>query len=104
MWSIAIYTGITPFNLQPRLPVLTKADVTDIPAAFVADPFMAQRNQTWYMFFEVMHGTKHLGEIGLATSNDALTWTYDRIVLREPFHLSYPHVFEWQNQYYMIPE
>jgi hypothetical protein len=104
MWSIAIYTGITPFNLQPAPPVLTKSEVTDIPADFVADPFMLHHNHTWYMFFEVMHTDTKLGEIGLATSNDALTWTYDRIVLKEPFHLSYPHVFEWQNQFYMIPE
>ena len=104
MWSIAIYTGSTPFNLQPATPVLTRSDVTDIPADFVADPFILHRNRTWYMFFEVMHSDTKLGEIGLATSNDALTWTYDRIVLREPFHLSYPHVFAWQNHTYMIPE
>lgn len=104
MWSIAIYTGTTPFNLQPAPPVLTKSDVTDIPADFVADPFMLHRDNTWYMFFEVWHSETQLGEIGLATSNDALTWTYDRIVLKEPFHLSYPHVFEWQGGPYMIPE
>jgi beta-xylosidase len=104
MWSIAIYSGPTPFQLQPAPPVLTKSDITDIPADFVADPFMLRRNDTWYMFFEVMRTDTELGEIGLATSNDAHTWTYDRIVLREPFHLSYPHVFEWQNDYYMLPE
>jgi len=104
MWSIAIYTGSTPFNLQPAPPVLTRSDVTDIPADFVADPFILHRNRTWYMFFEVMHSDTKLGEIGLATSNDALTWAYDRIVLKEPFHLSYPHVFEWQTHIYMIPE
>jgi len=104
MWSIAIYTGISPFDLQPAPPVLTKSHITDIPADFVADPFMLRRDHTWYMFFEVMNSETKLGEIGLATSNDALTWTYDRIVLEEPFHLSYPHVFEWQNEYYMIPE
>ena len=104
MWSIAIYRGATPFNLEPGPPVLTKSDVTDIPADFVADPFMLRRDNTWYMFFEVMHNETQRGEIGLATSNDALAWTYERIVLREPFHLSYPHVFEWQGDYYMLPE
>jgi len=104
MWSIAIYTGISPFNLEAAPPVLTSSDITDIPADFVADPFMLRRNHTWYMFFEVMHSETKLGEIGLATSNDALNWTYDRIVLKESFHLSYPYVFEWQNQYYMLPE
>jgi beta-xylosidase len=104
MWSIAIYTGISPFDLQPAPPVLTKSHVTDISADFVADPFMLRRDHTWYMFFEVMSTTTKFGEIGLATSNDALNWTYDRIVLKEPFHLSYPYVFEWQKQYYMLPE
>src|SRR5215213_9235004 len=104
MWSIAIYRGVTPFKLQSAAPVLTRNHVTGIPADFVADPFMLRGDDTWYMFFEVMPTSTQLGEIGLATSNDALTWTYQRIVLREPFHLSYPHVFEWQDNYYMLPE
>jgi hypothetical protein len=36
------------------------------------------------------------GEIGLATSEDGLKWDYKQVVLNEPFHLSYPYVFEWQ--------
>jgi hypothetical protein len=78
--------------------------VNDIPAKFVADPFMVRRDGVWYMFFEVMNMRTHLGEIGLATSNDALHWEYRQIVLAEPFHLSYPYVFEWNDELYMIPE
>jgi hypothetical protein len=45
------------------------------------------------------------GEIGLAVSDDdAMTWQYQRVVLEEPFHLSYPQVFEWLGAHYMIPE
>jgi hypothetical protein len=40
----------------------------------------------------------------LAVSNDALHWSYQQIVLAEPYHLSYPYVFEWMNEHYMIPE
>ena len=106
MWSISIYHGPSPFQLEPvsALPVLTKDSVTDIPAAFVADPFMLQHNDLWHMFFEVMNAERRCGEIGLATSNDALSWTYKQIVLSEPFHLSYPYVFEWQGEYFMVPE
>ena len=106
MWSISIYSGTSPFNLKPATnsPVLTKDHVTDIPAAFVADPFLVRRDHTWHMFFEVMNAETHFGEIGFATSNDALAWNYQRIILKEPFHLSYPYVFEWQNDCYMIPE
>lgn len=107
-WSIGIYTGPSPFDLvsQDKLnPVLTARDVTDVRARFVADPFiMIARRSVWYMFFEVMNDDTRQGDIGLATSHDGLKWTYERIVLDEPFHLSYPYVFEWKNAYYMVPE
>lgn len=106
MWSISIYSGDSPFNLEPLqpAPVLTKDNVTDVPAAFVADPFMLQHDGLCHMFFEVMNAERRCGEIGLATSRDALSWTYKQIVLSEPFHLSYPYVFEWQGVPYMLPE
>lgn len=107
-WSIGIYTAESPFDLLPSEnksnPVLTAKDVTDIPADFVADPFMVKENSIWYMFFEVMNANTKQGDIGLAMSNDGLNWTYNQIVLDEPFHLSYPYVFRWRTQYYMIPE
>jgi hypothetical protein len=85
-------------------PVLTRTDVLDVSAAFVADPFMVKHNGAWYMFFEVMNEKTNRGEIALATSATGLDWTYQQIVLNEPFHLSYPYVFEWKNEYYMLPE
>ncbi len=106
MWSIGIYTGDSPFQLAPieRNPVLTREDVTDVPASFVADPFMLRRDGRWHMFFEVKNRETRRGEIALAVSDDALTWTYQQVVLKEPFHLSYPYVFEWQDECYMVPE
>lgn len=107
-WSIGIYIGGGPFEFAPpenvRNPVLTADDVTDIPANFIADPFMVHENHTWYMFFEVMNARTHQGDIGLAMSSDGVDWTYKQIVLDEPFHLSYPCVFKWKNEYYMVPE
>jgi hypothetical protein len=105
-WSIGIYLGPSPCELSPvgQNPVLTHREVSDVPAVFVADPFMLPVDRTWYMFFEVMNPQTDRGEIGLATSTDGRRWQYQGIVLREPFHLSYPYVFAWQGDYYMIPE
>src|SRR5262249_30651713 len=106
--SIGIYIGESPFFFtspeQVANPVLTPRDFSDVPADFVADPFMVRVNHTWHMFFEVMNRQTAKGEIGLATSENGVEWTYQQIVLVEPFHLSYPYVFEWLNDYYMIPE
>jgi len=107
-WSIGIYAGALPFHLAPlegaRNPVLTRHDVRGLASAFVADPFMILAHDVWYMFFEVMNQQTGRGEIGLATSRDGLVWTYQQIVLAESFHLSYPYVFEWDGECYMVPE
>jgi hypothetical protein len=107
-YSIGIYTGEGPFKLCPAVgidnPVLTAKNVNDVSAVFVADPFMIRENDSWYMFFEVMNKDTQQGDIGLAISEDGFNWTYKQIILDEPFHLSYPNVFKWNNEYYMIPE
>ncbi|MGH7427039.1 MAG: glucosamine inositolphosphorylceramide transferase family protein [Candidatus Methylomirabilaceae bacterium] len=107
-WSIGIYVGNSPFHLGAPAdvanPVLTRHDLQDVRAHFVADPFMLRVDGTWYMFFEILNHDTGKGEISLATSDDGFTWTYRRVVLAEAFSLSYPYVFEWMNEYYMIPE
>lgn len=107
-WSIGIYTGASLFHLTAAQgnvnPVITNESITDVPADFVADPFMVQRHGIWNMFFEVLNQQTGKGQIGLAISSDGLNWTYQQTVLREPFHLSYPSIFEWKRDYYMIPE
>ncbi len=107
-WTIGICTGASPLSLSSPTggvnPVLTAKDVTDVPAEFVADPFMVQENGTWHMFFEVQDGRTHRGCIGLAESPDGFRWTYKQIVLEEPLHLSYPCVFKSGRRHYMVPE
>ena len=107
-WSIGIYAGPSPYSLQPAPgivnPVLTREDVSDVPAILVADPFMVRAGNAWQMFFEVMNARTAKGEIGCAVSEDLAQWTYRGIVLAERFHLSYPYVFEWMGAHYMIPE
>ena len=65
---------------------------------------MVRMKDVWYLFFEVMNSKSGKGEIGLAISKDCRAWTYQNIVLKEEFHLSYPYVFESDGDYYMIPE
>jgi hypothetical protein len=107
-WSIGIYVGSSPFHFLPATgianPVLSRSDVSDVPASFVADPFMIRSGDGWQMFFEVKNILTKKGEIGLAVSKHGFEWTYSQIVLAEPFHLSYPYVFEFDCDYYMIPE
>jgi hypothetical protein len=106
IWSISVECGRSPFALKPSsdVPLLTAADIDDVPATFVADPFMVRRRGEWHMFLEVLNAANGLGEIGHATSTDGRSWKYRGIVLREPFHLSYPGIVRWNGSYWMIPE
>jgi hypothetical protein len=107
-WAIDIFHGTSPVRpFRPRGgggPAITAADVSDAPAEFVADPFMVRHGDTWQLFFEVLRRDTEQGDIALASSRDAKTWKYQQIVLDEPFHLSYPYVFEHDGAWYMIPE
>lgn len=107
-WSIAIYRGASPLDLQPAhprgRPVLTPRHVTDIRAAAVADPFVVVHDGDYLMFLEALNADNGRGEIAYATSGDGLSWSYQSVVLREQFHLSYPQVFRWDGSLWMLPE
>ncbi len=98
-FSIGIYTGPDPLTLSD--PAGVSNPVIALDGATAADPFLVRADLSWFMFFEV---NRAQGDIGLATSDDGLQWEYAGIVLDEPFHLSYPQVFHWQEEYYMLPE
>ena len=105
VFSISVAHGTSPLTLNVDIkPTLTAADVTDAPAAFVADPFILLDNNNWYMFFEVLNRITRQGEISFAYSTDGINWSYGGRVLQEPFHLAYPLVFKWQGDYYMLPD
>ena len=106
LWSIGFFAGRSPLALRPLPgnPVLTAADVTDAAAAFVADPFLLRRGGAWHLFFEVLDAEHGRGAIGWASGRPGGRWRYRRIVLREPFHLSYPCVFASGDEVFMTPE
>jgi hypothetical protein len=108
VYSIGIYSGKDIYNLHPdpgvKNPVIAPEDVTDADARFVADPLMINKGQDWFLFFEVLNRKDGRGDIAVAKSNDLKKWTYDKIVLDEPFHLSFPYVFQSAGEFYMIPE
>jgi hypothetical protein len=112
-WSIAFYAGPTPLDLAPAsatpVPAIAPRDLHDSRVCATADPFLVREDSTWYLFFEAIRGRclnwrEDKGVISLATSLDGRHWTYQQTVLEEPFHMSYPYVFKWDGQYYMIPE
>ena len=106
VWSIAVCEIDSPSELASAdlQPILTAASATDVPALFVADPFLIEVDATWYLFMEVMNKSTWQGDIAVATSRNRRDWEYQQVVLDEPFHMSYPFVFAWDGAIYMVPE
>jgi hypothetical protein len=71
---------------------------------FWADPHVVYRNGQYYVFFEEFIYEKEKGHISLLVIDEKGTRTAPAKILERPYHLSYPFVFEWDGDYYMIPD
>ena len=84
--------------------LVSAADVTDIPATFLADPFLLKSGGQIYIYSEILNNDCQKGEIGLHTTRNDRRRTefqYQGIVLREQWHLSFPFVIAHQNKFFM---
>lgn len=85
-----------------QIPCL-KPYFTKDPSIILADPFLFVHKERLYLFYE-SKGFKTPGVIKMINTKDLKTWSKPVTVLKEPFHLSYPFVFEDNGKIYMIPE
>lgn len=91
------------------VPVLNIMSATSLLSpnapSILADPFLFVYNEELYLFYE--HQDKWIGGKGrlcMRKTKDLKIWTDEVDVLVEPFHLSYPWVFEDNGKVYMLPE
>lgn len=73
------------------------------PLLYQADPFLFVKGDELFLFYELQHWDDP-GYIVMIKTHDLHTWSEPTIVLKEPFHLSFPFVFEDRGSIYMIPE
>lgn len=69
---------------------------------YLADPFFIKEKDSFYLFVE-QKGFEN-ADIALFTSADGEKYNYKGIVLDEAFHVSYPQVFKYEDEFYMLPE
>ena len=78
--------------------------LTAPPDRFFADPFVFEKEGHNYLFFEEFPSATRKGVILCAEFNDSGFMDRPKVVLETDYHLSYPFVFEWGGQIYMLPE
>lgn len=71
---------------------------------FYADPFVIKKDNLYYLFFEDYSDEKGKGHISVLTIDKKGTILSNKTVLEKEYHLSYPFVFEYNSECWMIPE
>jgi hypothetical protein len=74
------------------------------PDTFWADPFPLVHEGRHYIFFEELPYRTGVGRLLAIEVFEDRAAGAPMIVLERNHHLSYPHVFDWQGQLYMVPE
>ncbi len=82
-------------NFTPLLPARDR---------FWADPFLWKKEDTFHIFYEELFFSNSRGHISCMTLDENLKIISNAPVLKRPYHLSYPFLFEYNNHLYMLPE
>jgi hypothetical protein len=71
---------------------------------FWADPFVISEGGRTWIFVEELVYSEAKGVIAVIEVQRDGSWSTPRRVLERPYHLSYPCVFRWNGDIYMLPE
>lgn len=80
------------------------------PETMWADPFPIRKNGKSYIFFEEYPFKSRKGIVSYLELPETLNGSAERIrvtghpIIETPYHLSYPFLFEFRDEVYMIPE
>lgn len=98
-WFISYRDKLQPSG-QPALPNML------VPPGdwSYADPFLYEWHGKHYMFFEKVSDSHPRGEIWFVELDDAGNASRPEPALARDYHLSYPQVFAWRGEIYMLPE
>ena len=69
-----------------------------------ADPFLWVHEGKHYLFIEEKPYSTNIGRIVCITLDENMKVTSRQVVLERPYHLSYPFLFDYKGQLYMVPE
>lgn len=103
-WRIGIRRTVPdqPADFQIRPDTLRWASAP--PGHFYADPFLEEHAGRHWLFFEDYRESEKRATIACAEVLDEGSLGPVRTCLDPGFHVSYPHVFQFDGQFYMVPE
>lgn len=98
-WSVAYWEGDWKDYKFSRA-----KEIKDPPGHFYADPFIVTQNNRTVCFVEDFVYQTDLGHIAAIEIINGQEYKTLGPVIQEPFHMSFPYLFRFQNGLYMVPE
>ena len=71
---------------------------------FYADPFVIRENEINYVFIEELIYKTNKGHISVIEVDDSGNFNKPIKIIDKKYHLSYPHVFKNEKDYFLIPD
>lgn len=78
--------------------------IKNLPNHFFADPFVHTKDAKTICFVEDYNYIDKKGSIRAIELVDAKSYVILDTVIEEPFHMSFPYLFEYDDELYMVPE
>lgn len=105
-WTIATSQSDSPFTIDTAGIRVLHWEKYDNRCKLMADPFIVQDGNDYYIFYEEGSNKNNAtgADIAVLQSSDLENWKRIGVALDEYFHLSFPNVFKYNGDWYMIPE
>jgi len=71
---------------------------------FWADPFGMHLEDKYFVFYEEFNKIKDYGTINCLVLNKQFEIIENKVIIDEGVHFSFPYLFQWKGEYYMLPE
>ena len=78
--------------------------IKNLPGHFFGDPFVLERNKKHYVFVEDYIKKDSKAVISVIEIDDKDNHKHFTNIIEEDFHLSFPFIFEYENDLFMVPE
>ena len=95
---ISISQNFPTFDFSDFKPIIPPKD------RFWADPFVVSQEGKHFVFIEELPYKTKRGHLKCMVLNAEGKIEDSKIILEKPYHLSYPFIFSFQGQWFMIPE
>lgn len=101
-WQIAYHLGDEQESLTDTF---TQHKFLQSPKGhFWADPFVIKKDDKFYIFIEDFIYKINRGILSVIEMDDKGNYQDAYPIMEKDYHLSYPFIFKWDNEYHMIPE